>query len=100
MTLSAPSDPANPLAGVLFYQDRDVIGNYTHIFNGGAEMNLDGMIYAAGAEVQYNGGSDSSLSQVMIVADTVDIGGLADFDALAGSTILQNSIFAGAKLVE
>ncbi len=44
ISLSAPSD--GPLPGILFYHDRNSTGNVVHRFTGGAEMDLDSVLYS------------------------------------------------------
>jgi len=58
---------------------------------------LEGTIYAAGAEVQFNGGSDVTIWDVLVLADTVDIGGnteIAGYEYADGSQVKIGSAAA------
>ena len=71
--LSAPTDPDDPYAGVLFYQDRaaesyqgnQVIGND---ILGGAETNLKGAVYFPSQEVKFSGGSDAGAGCLQLIS--------------------------------
>lgn len=52
--LSAPT--SGTYSGVLFYQDRLAASGGTNYFNGGAEMNLTGVVYFPSQEVRFAGG--------------------------------------------
>ena len=100
VTLSAPT--SGMYAGILVYQDRATTADVTHKLAGGSTMQLDGIIYAPTTDVEFTGGSSSTSSSVMIIADEVDFKGadgtfLGDFDT---SSILNNAMMLQAKLVE
>ncbi|MCZ6605192.1 MAG: hypothetical protein O7A03_08610, partial [Alphaproteobacteria bacterium] len=103
--LSAPVDASvtgyDQLIGILFFQARDTLSDKeVHEFNGGAEMYLDGAIYTAGAQVEFNGGSIIGPSKTLIIADSVDIGGTSQFGSMYNSTVAFNPAFVGSRLVE
>ncbi len=99
--LAAPADQSDLFAGVLIYQDRDLVGNYTHIFNGGATAALDGIIYVAGAQVQFNGGSTALANHVVIIADTVDFGGNTEVEIINNTPAAANpALISTARLIE
>jgi len=64
-------------AGVLFYQDRlgDGIQN---TINGGADINLDGIIYMPTGELTYNGSSTQSAQCLLMITERVNFGGTND----------------------
>ncbi len=100
VNLSAPTDPHDDYANVLFYQDRDATGNLLQKFNGGSDMVLNGALYFAGSEVQFNGGSDVEISRIAIVSDTVDFGGNTNFQSLIESPLSQNGGSETVRLIE
>ena len=97
VSLSAASE--GPLPGILFYQDRNAPGNVTHRFSGGAEMNLDGILYFPNQDLQFAGGSDLQNSAAVIIADTVNFTGNTeiDIDTTVGDA---NPLLFEATLVE
>ena len=97
VSLSAASD--GPLPGILFYQNRSAPGNVTHRFNGGADMNMDGILYFPNQDLQFAGGSDLQNSAAVIIADTVTFTGNTeiDIDTTVGDA---NPLLSEATLVE
>jgi len=100
VTLSSPT--SGVYAGVLVYQDRNTTTDVVLKLNGGSTMSLDGIIYAPVNAVEFTGGSASDSSSIMVIADTVKLGGggatfLGDFDT---STIMNNVLMLQAQLVE
>ncbi len=101
VTLSAPSD--GPLPGILFYHDRDATGSLTHNLTGGANMQLNGIIYFPSAELSFTGGSTLTDSASIIIADKVTFTGdvyLGDFETAPGNAILGNALMLQATLIE
>ncbi|MCZ6606035.1 MAG: pilus assembly protein TadG-related protein [Alphaproteobacteria bacterium] len=99
VNLSAPQDPDDPYNGILIYQQRGATGS-THTFNGGADIQMNGAIYTPGAHVKFNGGSDVTVWNVIVIADTIDVGGnstVSGYDFKGGATL---TILSYATLVE
>lgn len=44
--VSLSADAGGPLPGILFYHDRNSTGNVVHGFTGGAEMDVDSVLYS------------------------------------------------------
>ena len=101
VSLSAPSD--GPLPGILFYQDRNTTADITHLLTGGAEMQLNGIIYFPTTDLTFTGGAELTDSATMIIADEVTFTGdvyLGDFDKAPGNAILGNALMLQATLLE
>jgi len=101
-TVTLRSPTSGIYAGVLVYQDRNTTTDLVLKLNGGSTMSLDGIIYAPVNAVEFTGGSASDSSSIMVIADTVKLGGggatfLGDFDT---STIMNNVLMLQATLVE
>ncbi len=99
--LSAPSD--GPLPGILFYHDRNGSGNITHTLTGGANMQLNGIIYFPTTDLVFTGGAELSESASIIIADEVSFTGdvyLGGFTTAPGNAILGNSLMLQATLLE
>lgn len=64
-------------AGVLFYQDPLGQG-LQHTINGGANINLDGIIYMPTGELTYNGNSAQSAQCLLLITERVNFGGTND----------------------
>jgi len=72
--LSAPT--SGTYEGILFFQDP--IAEYratTASFNGGAELNLDGVIYFPSGDISFNGGASAEPSCLQIYGATVSFSG-------------------------
>jgi Flp pilus assembly protein TadG len=92
VNLTAPTSTQNStFAGVLFYQDP--IGEASHTINGGANINLEGIIYMPTGDLTYNGDSTQSAQCLLIVTERIRFGGTnnienncnTDVDAWAGT---------------
>ncbi len=100
ISLSAPSD--GPLPGILFYHDRNA-GATTHFMTGGANMQLNGIIYMPTADLKFTGGSALTESASIIIVDEVTFTGdafLGGFDTAPGNAILGNALMLQATLLE
>jgi hypothetical protein len=91
INLSAPTN--GTYEGILFYQKRSNTSDVT--LTGGSAMNLNGVIYAFAADLDYSGGScSSSPPKTMLVADTIEFGGnscigrLPELPPAAGKVVL------------
>lgn len=74
LDLKAPTAAENPTwAGILFYQDPK--GDATHTVNGGADINLEGIIYMPRGDLTYNGSSTQTAQCLLIVTERVRFGG-------------------------
>lgn len=61
-------------AGILFYQDE--LGDGTqHTVNGGADINMEGIIYMPTAELTYNGNSSQSAQCLLMITERIRFGG-------------------------
>jgi hypothetical protein len=100
VTLSAGTTEDWEMAGVLIYHDRNSQTNVVHSLTGGANMDLEGILYFPVQDVKFAGGSSFDISATMIIADEVDIAGntsLGDFD---GSATTANKLLIAAYLSE
>ena len=100
ISLSAPSD--GPLPGILFYHDRNAAPT-THSLTGGANMQLNGIIYFPTANLTFTGGSALTESASIIIANKVTFTGvvnLGGFTTAPGNAILGNALMLQATLVE
>lgn len=76
VTLAAPS--TGPWAGVVFFQDRNAPTTDVNKFNGGANLQLTGVLYFPSQELQFTGGSAvGGAVCTHLVARTVNFGGNA-----------------------
>ena len=74
LDLKAPTSDENATwAGILFYQDP--MGSATHTVNGGADINLEGIIYMPTGDLTYNGDATQSAQCLLIVTERVRFGG-------------------------
>ena len=72
--LRAPTASENATwAGILFYQDNSA--EATHTFNGGAGIDMDGIIYMPTGNLGYNGSSSQSAQCLLIVTNRVSFSG-------------------------
>lgn len=61
-------------AGILFFQDP--LGDGTqHTFNGGADINLNGIIYMPTGELLYNGNASQAAQCLLLIGQVVEFGG-------------------------
>ena len=85
--------------GILIYHDRGSDPNITHSFTGGAGMHLNGVIYTPNNDLIFAGNSNFG-GRMMLVADTIEFTGGANFFGLDGSILEQYANGGGAVLVE
>lgn len=64
-------------AGILFYQDEKGDGTQ-HTFNGGADINLNGIIYMPTGELKYNGNSAQQAQCLLLIGERIEFGGTND----------------------
>jgi hypothetical protein len=87
-----------PYAGVLVYEDRGATAGHSYDFTGGANMYLEGIIYAPEGDVKFAGHAGGGAT--MILADTVQFAGDTTFANIGSSSIAQNKFLISATLVE
>ena len=80
LDISAPTDPSDPLRGLLIYgesgQDR------AQTINGGAATSLEGAIYLPGDDVKMAGGAATSTPEcTLLMADTIEFTGKSNFQS-------------------
>ena len=75
ITLSAPT--SGEYEDVLFYQDGNTPNNFVNKFNGGADMELNGVLYAPNNNISFSGNGDPG-GATSIVARTVTFTGNAN----------------------
>jgi hypothetical protein len=88
------------MAGILIYHDRNSPTNVTHSLTGGAEMDLEGIIYFPVQDLKFAGGASFDVSSTMLIVDEIDISGntsLGDFD---DSAVESNTLLIEASLAE
>lgn len=89
VSLSAPTASCDDIAwedcsyyeSMLFMEARDVAikgGDILHKFAGGAEMDLNGILYFPSTDVQFSGGNTADNSSISIIAYTIDFVGTTD----------------------
>ncbi len=71
--LAAPA--TGPLAGILFFEDRGIVGGAASTFSGGTAMKLQGALYFPTTALTYSGGSSGDPPYTLIVAKTVTFTG-------------------------
>ncbi|MBP2314988.1 pilus assembly protein TadG-related protein [Azospirillum soli] len=80
--LRAPSDPGAPFRGLLFYQDRRAPVSGRNVFNGTAEMSLQGAMYFPVQDIDWAGNNASAAAGcIQVVARTVTFTGTAALGA-------------------
>ncbi len=80
MSLQAPT--SGTYAGIAFYQDRAAsTGAYTHLFNGGASMEIEGVLYFPTQYLEFKGGASASGGCTQIVASKIKFTGNNDIDS-------------------
>lgn len=78
VNLAAPT--SGPFSGVVFYQDRDAPSTGSHTFNGGATMELTGVIYIPRQEIKFSGGNETGGGCTRLIGRIVTFTGNADID--------------------
>ena len=86
LDLKAPTSAENATwAGILFYQDK--MGDATHTINGGANIDLEGIIYMPTGDLTYNGDSTQSAQCLLIVTERVRFGGTNNIENNCNSDV-------------
>jgi len=103
VVLSAPGqgdDTYGLPTGMLFYQDRNSTDGINHIFNGQADMLLNGIVYLPNADVQFAGGGFADPTSTAIIADTITFTGNSQFGNYNVSPIAASPQLTTVTLVE
>ncbi|MDH3738408.1 MAG: Tad domain-containing protein, partial [Alphaproteobacteria bacterium] len=100
ITLTAGTTNDYGMQGVLIYHDRNAGGDINHNLAGGANMDLDGILYFPAADLHYEGGSTFDTNASIIIADEVTITGGTALGDLDGSAASTNLLLISSKLVE
>ena len=93
------TDNQGPLAGILFYHDRNSL-NVDHSFLGAETMDLLGILYFPNQHVKFAGGSGLDATQSLLLVDTVDFSGNTNIGEFGGTSVAANSQLIQAKLIE
>jgi len=84
--------------GILFYQDPKVSTTKVNIFNGGAGMELIGIVYFPTTSTKFAGDFGSDAQQLLMIGDQVEFTGNTSFKALP-KEFLPRTLLA-ARVVE
>jgi hypothetical protein len=100
MNFSAPSDPANPYAGILFFGDR-MATTTSHALAGGSGSEYNGAVYAPASAIKFAGNSKATGGCTQIIGATVKFTGgstlKSDCDNAGTTDIVTNQL---VELVE
>lgn len=100
MNFSAPTDPANPYAGILFFGDRTATAT-NHTLAGGSGSEYNGAVYTPASPIKFAGNSKAVGGCTQIIASTVTFTGASTLQSTcdnAGTTdIVTNEL---VELVE
>jgi hypothetical protein len=98
--LTAPTDPAEPYAGMLFFGDRNDNSTGFEI-KGNASGSLQGAIYFPSGHAKFTGNGDITSECIQVIADTVTLTGNSDFKANCTSAgVRELSVSSDLKIVE
>ncbi|MDH3704307.1 MAG: hypothetical protein OEU46_23665, partial [Alphaproteobacteria bacterium] len=93
------ADNSGPLAGILFYHDRNSL-NVEHSFLGAENMALLGILYFPNQHVKFAGGAGLNATQSLLLVNTVDFSGNTLIGQFGGTSVAANSQLIQAKLIE
>ena len=79
VTLNLSATTSGPLAGMLFFEDRNAPTGSTDSITGNANSNLTGALYFPRDQLSYIGNSSSTNENIAIVAQSVSFTGNASF---------------------
>lgn len=101
INLAAPTDPADPYAGILFYQDRNE-PDASNSINGNSNSNFEGVFYFPSQGLTFNGTSAAGPGCMLLVANTVKVTGTSTLgNNCVGSSFFGDFTSAGyVRLVE
>jgi hypothetical protein len=89
--------------GIAFFQDRDAKAangdvSVTYNFTGDSNMNIDGVIYLPGGDVNWSGGSSTSANAIL--SDSITVTGNADFGTIEGTILESLLAWVFIKIIE
>lgn len=94
--IAAPTSAENATwAGILFYQDP--LGPATHTINGGADIDLEGIIYMPKGDVTYNGDASADAQCLLLITERVRFGGTNNIENNCNTDV--DSVNAVARVV-
>ena len=85
---------------MLIYVNRNASNAQTHKVNGSATVNLDGIIYMANQDIEFNGSATMATQNLMLVVDEVKFSGNVDLSGFGGSGQDNNKVLIESRLVE
>ncbi|MEE9296253.1 MAG: TadG family pilus assembly protein [Phycisphaerae bacterium] len=97
ITLSAPT--SGDYKDVLIWQDAGVSSDLELVFNGGADMELNGVLYAPNHQLRFAGNGDPG-GATSIVARTVELTGNANFGSNPETALFGPGGAGGISLVQ
>jgi hypothetical protein len=83
----------DPLANVLFFQDRNAKNGQSK-FTGQSQMHLTGMLYFPNSEVEFTGGTALDQVDVLLVASTLKLSGNSYLNADYAKSVLPQQHYA------
>jgi hypothetical protein len=99
-TVQLTAQTSGPLAGLVFFADRNTPTSNTFKFNGGSGQIIGGAVYIPTGEVQYAGGATSGTVCTQVIGDTVSFVGNSVLAVDCASNGTQSIGNYAAKLVE
>jgi hypothetical protein len=96
VVLTAPT--SGTYKGMLFMQDPTVSSTKVNKFNGNAQVEFSGVLYFPTTPVEFSGTFDAGTSNMMLIAETIDFKGTADFSTLTDE--YRPAELSFARLVE
>lgn len=96
----APTDPADPYAGVLFYADRD-FPNTEFRVNGNSSGIYQGAVYFPEGDIHFSGTGAGLSKCIQLIGNTVQFTGTSDFTAdCEDAGVREIAVGGGLKIVE
>jgi hypothetical protein len=94
-TFRAPT--SGPLAGILMFQDRTIVGGAASTVSGGSGSIFEGALYFPGTALTYSGGTNSAYT--LLVSKTVSFSGGTNvnnnYSSLAGGSPVKGGAALG-----
>jgi hypothetical protein len=84
--------------GMVFFQDPDIKSNKVNVFNGNAEWDITGILYFPTTAVKMTGTFDASAQDMLMISDTLEFSGTAEFKRLSKDFL--PSVLTVARVVE
>jgi hypothetical protein len=83
---------------MVFFQDPDIKSNKVNVFNGNAEWDITGILYFPTTAVKMTGTFDASAQDMLMISDTLEFSGTAEFKRLSKDFL--PSVLTVARVVE